>query len=62
MKCPYCGSNVSAEMQFCPSCKQPLKAKKRVSERRPLMQRAFIALMCIFSVLAICLLAYKLTF
>ncbi len=62
LKCPYCGSNVSAEMQFCPSCKQPLKAKKRVSERRPLMQRAFIALMCVFSVLAICLLAYKLTF
>ena len=62
MKCPYCGSRIADNLEFCPSCKQPLKSRASKSNKRPAAQRAFIALMYVFSAIAICLLAYKLTF
>lgn len=62
LKCPYCGSRIADNLEFCPSCKQPLKSRASKSNKRPAAQRAFIALMYVFSAIAICLLAYKLTF
>lgn len=71
MKCPYCGSRFAGEPQYCPNCKQPLSRARRVSPaeetrsapaRKTPAQRALIIGAVILSVIAVCLILYRLTF
>lgn len=75
MKCPYCGSSYTSNLQYCPNCKQPLSRAPKASSdatvseaktpkrpRRSKLQRTLIVLATIICILCILFGIYKLVF
>ena len=72
MKCPYCGSRLSENAQYCPNCKQPLSRARsaqppediprKAAVRRTPLQRALIVAAVFLCIVAVCLIIYRLTF
>lgn len=74
LKCPYCGSEFTSELLYCPNCKQPLSRAGRSVERaakedpaerrapRTRRQKWLIALIAVICVIALCLAVYKVFF
>lgn len=75
MKCPYCGSEFTGDLLYCPNCKQPLSragrrtepraAKEGREERlkpRTRSQKWLTALIVVVCIIALCLAVYKVFF